>query len=65
MPPDLIDERIGCPFAPRCTFAIERCLTEDPPLAPVPQPGPGLHEAACLVDVRRPAAELAGSAGTE
>ena len=30
--------RGGCPFAPRCAWAIERCLTDDPALAPV-EPG--------------------------
>jgi oligopeptide transport system ATP-binding protein len=25
----------GCPYHPRCTYAIEVCHTEDPPLAPV------------------------------
>jgi peptide/nickel transport system ATP-binding protein len=33
----------GCPFHPRCPFAIERCRQEMPPLATV---SPG-HEAAC------------------
>ena len=47
LPPDLIDMPTGCPFAPRCTFAIERCLTENPHLESV-----GLrHHVACWVDV--------------
>jgi oligopeptide transport system ATP-binding protein len=25
----------GCPFHPRCTYAIDICTTDDPPLAPV------------------------------
>ena len=43
-PPDLREEITGCPFAPRCPMAIERCRAERPPLLTV---GPG-HEAACL-----------------
>jgi oligopeptide/dipeptide ABC transporter ATP-binding protein len=33
LPPDLTKLPAGCPFAPRCAWAIERCLTENPPLA--------------------------------
>ena len=32
LPPDLIDLPIGCSFAPRCRFANERCLQEEPVL---------------------------------
>ncbi|RLD00221.1 MAG: peptide ABC transporter ATP-binding protein [Chloroflexi bacterium] len=32
LPPDLIDLPPGCPFAARCTFAVDRCLEEMPPL---------------------------------
>ncbi len=51
-PPDLVDVPQGCPFAPRCTYVIDRCREENPPLMPV---GPA-HQAACWVDVktRRP-----------
>jgi oligopeptide transport system ATP-binding protein len=51
-PPDLVDMPKGCPFAARCTYHIDRCTEENPPLMPV---GPA-HEAACWVDVttRRP-----------
>ena len=31
-PPDLASDLVGCPFRPRCSYAIERCATEDPPL---------------------------------
>lgn len=31
-PPDLVKPSKGCPFAPRCRYAQERCLEEDPPL---------------------------------
>lgn len=30
-PPSLIDLPPGCPFAPRCPFAMEVCVQEDPP----------------------------------
>jgi oligopeptide transport system ATP-binding protein len=33
LPPDLTKLPAGCPFAPRCAWAIERCLAENPPLA--------------------------------
>ncbi|MDI9547172.1 MAG: ABC transporter ATP-binding protein [Chloroflexota bacterium] len=47
LPPDLLDLPNQCPFAPRCTFAIDRCWQENPPLEVV---GPG-HTAACWVDI--------------
>lgn len=31
-PPDLSDLPSGCAFHPRCPYAMERCLTESPPL---------------------------------
>ncbi|MCW5851914.1 MAG: ABC transporter ATP-binding protein [Anaerolineae bacterium] len=34
LPPDLINYPTGCPFAPRCPYAIQKCLEERPPLAP-------------------------------
>jgi oligopeptide transport system ATP-binding protein len=43
LPPDLIAAPPGCPFAPRCDYAVDRCLTENPMLEQV-----GLdHRAAC------------------
>jgi peptide/nickel transport system ATP-binding protein/oligopeptide transport system ATP-binding protein len=51
MPPDLVAEKVGCPFAPRCTFRVERCALEAPSLAPV-LGGQTEHRAACWVDVR-------------
>ena len=35
LPPDLTRLPSGCPFAPRCAWAIDRCLEEDPALVPV------------------------------
>jgi peptide/nickel transport system ATP-binding protein len=31
-PPDLLRPPPGCKFAPRCPYAQDRCLTEEPPL---------------------------------
>jgi oligopeptide transport system ATP-binding protein len=43
LPPDLVSPPPGCPFAPRCEFVLDRCLTENPPLESV-----GIdHLAAC------------------
>ena len=48
LPPVLGEEPKSCPFAPRCTFVIERCRQENPLLIPV---GPE-HRTACWVDVK-------------
>lgn len=42
-PPDLLGEQVGCPFAPRCTYKVERCLHEIPSLEEM-EPG---HIVAC------------------
>jgi len=34
LPPDLVDLPRGCPFAARCTYKIDQCLEEMPPLVP-------------------------------
>ncbi|RME46466.1 MAG: ABC transporter ATP-binding protein [Chloroflexi bacterium] len=31
LPPDLIDPPKGCPFAARCSYRIEKCVSENPP----------------------------------
>jgi len=49
LPPDLIDPPPGCPFAPRCRFAIDQCLQENPTLQPVALN----HHVACWVDTKR------------
>jgi oligopeptide transport system ATP-binding protein len=49
LPPDLLGLPKGCPFAPRCEFALERCWEENPALEPV---SPG-HRKACWVDTRQ------------
>jgi oligopeptide transport system ATP-binding protein len=45
-PPDLSREIPGCPFAPRCFNAQDRCRQEMPPLEAAPDAPPG-HEVAC------------------
>ena len=35
MPPDLSKPPPGCKFHPRCRFKIDKCMTEEPPLAEV------------------------------
>jgi len=47
LPPDLIGMPPGCPFYPRCSYHIQRCLEENPQLKEA-RPG---HEVACWVDV--------------
>jgi oligopeptide/dipeptide ABC transporter ATP-binding protein len=43
MPPDLVRMDAGCPFRPRCRFAVDRCKEENPPLVTVGN----AHVAAC------------------
>ena len=54
LPPDLIDETPGCPFAPRCLYRVGRCLTDAPSLTGVADGADGGHShgAACWVDTR-------------
>jgi oligopeptide transport system ATP-binding protein len=48
MPPVLYRKPQSCPFSPRCTWAREHCLNENPPLETVnPE-----HRIACWVDVK-------------
>jgi oligopeptide transport system ATP-binding protein len=47
LPPDLIGMEPGCPFAPRCAYAIDRCLEENPTLETIARG----HSVACWVDV--------------
>jgi oligopeptide transport system ATP-binding protein len=46
LPPVLYAKPNSCPFAPRCTYKVERCLNENPPLLKV---GPD-HNSACWVN---------------
>lgn len=42
-PPNLLEDRVGCPFADRCPLVSDVCRSQEPPLAEV---APG-HYAAC------------------
>jgi peptide/nickel transport system ATP-binding protein len=57
-PPSLIQLPPGCAFHPRCAYVMERCLTEQPRLAPVGDGGQ--HVSACWLPVT--AVGLAGEA---
>lgn len=53
---------VGCAFAPRCAYAIERCRREEPPLIAVGEE----HRSACWVDpADRRATELSGESARE
>jgi oligopeptide/dipeptide ABC transporter ATP-binding protein len=47
-PPDLTREIVGCAYRPRCSFAVERCARETPPIEEL---APG-HAAACFEKTR-------------
>jgi oligopeptide transport system ATP-binding protein len=49
LPPDLANIPPGCSFYPRCSYRIDRCRQEEPPLMLVD----AKHYAACWVDVRQ------------
>ncbi len=48
MPPDLVGLPTGCPFAPRCAFAKDKCRKENPVLEEISLD----HQIACWVDVK-------------
>jgi peptide/nickel transport system ATP-binding protein len=50
-PPDLVNPPPGCKFAPRCRYVQDRCLEEEPPLAPGTEAG---HEFRCWFPVGTP-----------
>ncbi|WP_433558735.1 ABC transporter ATP-binding protein [Pseudonocardia xinjiangensis] len=51
-PPDLINPPAGCKFSPRCPYAQDRCLTEEPPLRDAGSPD---HQYRCWFPVGSPA----------
>jgi oligopeptide transport system ATP-binding protein len=57
-PPDMRIEPTGCPFAPRCTFRVEKSWHEQPPLVPVRDATNPEHSVACWVDVREAKEEV-------
>ena len=50
-PPNLVDPPRGCRFSPRCPYAQERCVVEEPPLMEAETPG---HVYACWYPVGSP-----------
>jgi oligopeptide/dipeptide ABC transporter ATP-binding protein len=50
-PPDLVNPPTGCRFAPRCAYAHERCVHEEPPLVAAPERD---HVYACWYPVGSP-----------
>jgi oligopeptide/dipeptide ABC transporter ATP-binding protein len=54
LPPDLIQPPNGCRFHPRCPFRIDKCFTDEPPLARV---APN-QLASCWVTMDRAYAEM-------
>ncbi len=48
LPPDLVGLPKGCPFAPRCVYAQDRCWVENPTLREVGTK----HEIACWVNIQ-------------
>jgi len=48
LPPDLVEFPKGCPFSPRCKFAVDKCLEENPVLEEMASQ----HYVACWVDVK-------------
>jgi oligopeptide/dipeptide ABC transporter ATP-binding protein len=47
-PPNLLSAPPGCPFAPRCSYAQDRCQVDKPPLVETDTPG---HSFACWYPV--------------
>jgi peptide/nickel transport system ATP-binding protein len=60
-PPDLANRPPGCPFAPRCFLAAERCRQEMPPVAEIASG----HRVACWHTEEAAAAFRAGEAAHE
>jgi peptide/nickel transport system ATP-binding protein len=51
-PPDLVNPPKGCRFAPRCPYAAEKCVNEEPPLIPTKEDPEHLY--ACWYPVGSP-----------
>lgn len=50
-PPDLVNPTVGCRFAPRCPYAQDKCMAEEPPLQAAASPD---HVYACWYPVGSP-----------
>jgi peptide/nickel transport system ATP-binding protein len=53
-PPDLVHPPTGCRFHPRCPFATEKCVVEEPPLAEIAEG----HRVACWHHEQVPELEM-------
>jgi peptide/nickel transport system ATP-binding protein len=51
-PPDLVNPPKGCRFAPRCPYASDKCINEEPPLVPTAEDPNHLY--ACWYPVGSP-----------
>jgi peptide/nickel transport system ATP-binding protein len=63
LPPDLSKTITNCRFAPRCQYATEVCITQDPDYRVVAEEGKVLHRFACFHPVE-PGARTAATAAT-
>lgn len=54
-PPDLLKPPVGCPFAPRCQYAMSVCMERQPPLASLSE----THRSACWL-LHKDAPEVPG-----
>jgi oligopeptide transport system ATP-binding protein len=45
-PPDLLKPPAGCPFAPRCEYAMKICMTQRPPMFEIDE----FHKSACWLN---------------
>ena len=61
-PPDLLNPPVGCKFSPRCPYAQDQCLTEEPPLRDA---GSADHRYRCWFPVGSPAWEEARARNVE
>ncbi|MCC6905231.1 MAG: ABC transporter ATP-binding protein [Anaerolineae bacterium] len=60
-PPDLLGLPRGCPFAPRCPYAVQKCWEENPTLREVGEK----HRVACWVDIQDISETPAGVASSQ
>ena len=60
-PPDLLRPPAGCPFAPRCRYAQDKCQREKPPLV---EAAPG-HSYACWYPLTASGSTVGAGAGSE
>ena len=52
-PPDLVIKPVSCPFAPRCSFKMDKCLEQNPSLFSIGTKKSGMHDVACWYDMKK------------